>query len=535
MFTQKLRVMFVIGIMFIAFTACGDDSSQDPPLTTYPQTLTGYTDCNWGDPECNPPAKSVQDQITNLRSFGEFLGFFMNKSPDVSVSHHWQGIQRYSTISDSGSYTDFLVLTRSNADWSTTDDTPDIYIVAMDSRNASETEGERYRSNRLCPANTDIYDSPPDMCPFVDPVHMERDKVVQWKNVQPSFKHAGGFQLIGKYAAIPFEKSNIDDNKYGRASIVDISNGKTDRDSLRVLYTVVSEGDEGIGTVAIGKLMDERYLLILGTGNCDILRFYISEGTSLETSPSFQYAGSILFSDHPAHAAYQNTSLVTEQGTGDLYLICTYNFDDLTLSDENYVTLWKLTITEDVDDEQNFSYAFEVEHLTLIQVHSRWGTNSQQCNLNAAAGAYVDPHGHIIIYATEHDNDGPCGSVKMMEFRSFLPKYNPPVDCIEKSWVEIYDDSDVKDDPHRSNRDRSLMIDYRDRNLRNYPDFDDVDGFGDKASSVRWNIHSGIIGVMYEDHSYGGDTCGLSGQGHYSNLSDEPIGNDKVSSFKFLP
>jgi len=364
MFTQKLRVMFVIGIMFIAFTACGDDSSQEnvPPVSIYPQTLTGYTDCNWGDPECNPPAKSVQDQIANLRVFGEFLGFFMNKSPDVSVWHHWQGIQRYSTISDSGSYTDFLVLTRSNADWSTTDDTPDIYIVAMDSRNASGTEGERYRSNRLCPIYTDIYDSPPDMCP-PDPSHMQRDKVVQWKNVQPSFKHAGGFQLIGKYAAIPFEKSNIDDNKYGRASIVDISNGKHSNNSLVTLYTVVSEGDEGIGTVAIGKLMDKRYLLILGTGNCDILRFYISEGTSLETSPNFQYADSILFSGKSGHEAYQNTSLVTEQETGDLYLICTFNWDPTTFTDSNRIDLWKLTITETMDDEQNLSYTIDVEYV----------------------------------------------------------------------------------------------------------------------------------------------------------------------------
>ncbi len=534
MFTQKLRVMFVIGIMFIAFTACGDDSSQEnvSPVSIYPQTLKGYTDCKWGDSECNPPAKSVQDQIANLRAFGEFLGFFMNKSPDVSVWHHWQGIQRYSTISDSGSYTDFLVLTRSNADWSTTDDTPDIYIVAMDSRNASETEGERYRSNRLCIQHLDIYESPPDVCTLPDPLLNRRDKVVQWKNVQPSFKHAGGFQLIGKYAAIPFEKSNIDDNKYGRASIVDISNGKHSNNSLGPLYTVVSEGDEGIGTVAIGKLMDKRYLLILGTGNCNILRFYISEETSLETSPNFQHVYSFLFSDKSEHGAYQNTSLIAEQGTGDLYLICSINLDSTTFLDENYIDLWKLTITETVDDEQNFSYTIDVEYVLSRQLRSRWGDYPQQCNLNAAAGAYVDPHGHIIIYATEHDNDGPEESVKMMEFRSVLPKYNPPVDCIEKSWVEIYDDDD---DKHIANKDRSLMIDYRDRNLRYYQDFDLVDGFGDKASSVRWNVHSGIVGVMYEDHSYGGDTCGLLGQGQYKDLSKEPIGNDEVSSFKFFP
>jgi hypothetical protein len=39
-----------------------------------------------------------------------------------------------------------------------------------------------------------------------------------------------------------------------------------------------------------------------------------------------------------------------------------------------------------------------------------------QCNLDAAAGAYVTPSGELHMYAAEHDNDGPEGSIKMKEF-----------------------------------------------------------------------------------------------------------------------
>jgi hypothetical protein len=533
MFTQKLRVMFVIGIMFIAFTACGGDSSQEnvPPVSIYPQTLKGYTGCKWGDLECNPPAKSVQDQIANLRQFGDFLGFFLNGSPDLSSYHHLQGIQRFSTKSlESGSYTDFLVLTRSNEHYSSDDSTPDIYIVAMDSRNALGTEGERYRSNRLCPGYTDIYAAPPDMCPIPDPLHMERDKVVQWKNVLTQYNHAGGFQLIGKYAVIPFENSDKDTDKDGKFGIVDISKGKTDPDSLEAKYFQSVVGQENAGTTAIGKLEDGRYLLIVGTKNCNHLFFYISEGTTLETNPDFQLVTDFDFSDQDGHRAYQNTTLVIEQKTGELYLICTYDSVAGYGGGADWVHLWGLTIKEDVDDNDNYSYTVKVDkEEEERQLYSRWGINSRQCNLNAAAGVYVDPHGNIIIYATEHDNNGPEGSVKMMEFRGALPKYNPPVDKDKnKSWVEIYDDKDFKG--------RSLMIDYRDRNLRFYSNFDDVDSFGDKASSVRCNLYPGVEGTMYKDHGYAGNTCTLSGQSYCSDLSDGHfcgIGNDNVSSFEF--
>lgn len=64
------------------------------------------------------------------------------------------------------------------------------------------------------------------------------------------------------------------------------------------------------------------------------------------------------------------------------------------------------------------------------------------------------------------------------------------------------------------------------RGSTNYPDFDDVqsddgeEGFGDRATSVRWSIPEDWALVLYEDSNYRGRAYPLVGTGDDPNLGD---------------
>jgi hypothetical protein len=102
--------------------------------------LAAWETCDWGSDDCNVCVPDAVDGIRRLRDHGDILGFHMNGSPDVDLSHHWQGVQRL--MSGSGRY---LAVSRSLPGESTD---VSFVIVEMASRNG---EGVRWRSNRLNP------------------------------------------------------------------------------------------------------------------------------------------------------------------------------------------------------------------------------------------------------------------------------------------------------------------------------------------------------------------------------------------------
>jgi hypothetical protein len=71
--------------------------------------------------------------------------------------------------------------------------------------------------------------------------------------------------------------------------------------------------------------------------------------------------------------------------------------------------------------------------------------------------------------------------------------------------VELYDDAGFGD--------RSLMIDFVDRRLEDYSNFDHAEGFEDKTSSVRWCLPPGAVFRLWQNkNSCGGDHLDLVGE-----------------------
>jgi HYR domain-containing protein len=142
------------------------------------------------------------------------------------------------------------------------------------------------------------------------------------------------------------------------------------------------------------------------------------------------------------------------------------------------------------------------------------------CNLDAAGGVYVDPGGELYLYGTEHDNDGPLpglfpctGAACSVKFEEFRPVPHATCSTVSDAWVEIYDDNTFGD--------RSLMIDYPDRFLEDYRNYDRAEGFEDKGSSVRWCLPPGVTYRLWEDkESCGGDHLDLVGNGALQSIAD---------------
>ncbi|MBL9127488.1 MAG: hypothetical protein JNL97_07575, partial [Verrucomicrobiales bacterium] len=183
----------------------------------------------------------------------------------------------------------------------------------------------------------------------------------------------------------------------------------------------------------------------------------------------------------------------------------------------------------------------------------------------------------LLVYAVEHFNWGPRGSVRFVEFRheqvyregnpiyGIQPALVAPELVFEDSsatldagaskrigsvrpWVEIFEDANYNG--------RSVIMDWLDRDKEDFKDLRKLswpDGFNDKASSVRWFAPLGWKIRLYDGDNYKVnddepylDLPGLGYQNGIRVLSESPYEMDnqwydgvlhetRVTSMKFIP
>jgi hypothetical protein len=458
----------------------------------------GLTDCDADSEDCNVCVKDAIGSVSQLRTHGDIMGFHMNGFPDVTAGKHWQGVQRLS-----GSLGKYLAVSRSTED----DTGPAFVIVKMESRNNENGSlGHRFRSNRLSP-NSFFKDTPPP----------PEDRIVASTLMQTGFHHAGGIQLTGRILAVPFEN-----DQESRVVFYDLTNPHAPVEGSN--HVDHSNYADEAGTASIIKLASNKFMLVIGRSNANILDFYISRTYDIRTT-EFDWFDtwneSELLPDPSGDsefANYQNLNLVTGCD-GVIYAVGTHNSTKSGIG-EDFVDLFRLDSWGSND--------VRITKIAKRHVYCTYGGSlgdSQQCNLDAAGGIYVDPEGRLFVYSTEHDNDGPQNSVKFEEFR---PVPHGPCADLTDAWVELYDVD--------SFRDRGLMIDFRDRALENYADYDSAEGFEDKASSVRWCLPEGVKYRLWEDKNFSGSFYDLLGVGSLQGIANlGSIGwGDRVSSSEWI-
>ncbi len=445
------RAVFVAGLLLLMVPAPVRGASFLPRPDT---------SCAWAAPDCINPVADPRGQFRALRDHGDLMGFRPGPGDHPQPTHiykHYEGVQR---LAPGGGR--FLAV--SQAGYGTA-----FSIVRLGSRDVG---GERLRSNRLGKVSNDVKPPP-------------ADTVVTRVPASPGFSHYGGMQAMGNVLAIGAEDGN--------ASFVAFWNVAEPTRPRRMSTITTSTYTDGAGTVALTKLVDGSYLLIIGGADSNKLAFLRSSpGMSFER-PDFKLVGTWkrdeLIGGDKKWGDYQSLNLLP--GTDRrLYLVGTHRLGAAFVAPgPDFADLHQLEGTP----QHPVIRKLEKRHLYcgLPRIGILAGpTLGDACDLDAMGGAYVTPSGGLLLYGGEHYSSGPGDTVQFEEFRP--APHRATCASMDDAWVELYDDTDYDGD-------RGVMIDYRDRARRDYTNYDRVEKFEDKASAARWCLPAGARFRMYED------------------------------------
>ena len=314
-------------------------------------------------------------------------------------------------------------------------------VVRMGSR---DTNGERFRSNRQTKgARVNI--TPPD----------PRDRVATWFRFQngngfPHYGHPGGMQTAGHMLALAVEHRYESD--LPKTVVLFINMRDPINPEIRSRFSVENEVGEKAGLVALTQLADGHYLMMVTGGSNDTLAFYRSTITDL-MSENLSWV--------PLDSWYADTMRQTDPRNSDYCGPGSTPSDGACLSaDELYMGAnWPTTGGGNGNPHQTLQFIREgtingslflagargrifgddfidlyrvecdtplclpggqvrLKHASTRHMISNPSFGGERlANLAAASTFYVSPSQELLFYATEHDNDGPSGTVKAAEWR----------------------------------------------------------------------------------------------------------------------
>lgn len=537
MFTQLL--LFCL----CSQTVTGRPQSDD---TAY---LRGNLETPQGDDSCNPCVENVIEAVNTLRNHGETLGFNWGANyPEVKGSgtkNHWQGVQRLQLLArdvptmvvTSSHQNRFL---RPNGEIEEVDSPAHFAVVEMASRDRSF---RRLRSNRLVFGML-TKNVAPDA----------RDRIVTAQLITEEFSHPGGVQAIGKYLLVGSDGSINHSRDTAQFSIWDMS----DPFAPRNLWA--EPGWElpikNANSVGITRLEDGRYLMLRALTDAKDLEFYIL-GDDLEENPDEYHDGmpwdrwnykelqSELFNADSTldlnwadlgnifgDVGYQGTNLVTECGTGQIYLIASHGRRPQGFGGDDFVDAFRVDVPVERPDANEPGAGAVITKVAKRHMFPSGNANARQGDLQAAGGAYVSPDNKLYYYATEHGVTGEGGFVKMIEFGP--QEAQTEVHFIEEAWVELYRDPDFKG--------RSIILDYLDRSLRDTDNFTIIEEFDDQTSSVIYALPAGYRLRLFSGIDGSEGYLNLVGTGSVSRVDDFSLltfhngesADDAISSAEWL-
>jgi hypothetical protein len=516
-----MRVNFPLGaLMFAAslsrstlaygFGTCPDDSSGTC-LRANPAAIYA-TDSN----QCVP---NVAAQFDALKDHGEIMGFHdggrrVDYPPLDASRQHWQGVQRLAFPPD---HRILMVLTSSHFSGG------HYALVSLGTRGIGGFTGRRFGGNRMSDTTQDWNVAPHGNDTIVQNGRTHRSK---------TYTHPSGIQTLGQFLAVPVEIIGGGGPR-GRTQLFDAGVGInldvaqcSDTTAGCIQSRWAFEHDRsGDGEVALAKLDDGRYLMInaLAT-DTKLLEINVSQSNDRVPVPISDPAvfgawnsqggeSSALFhmDKLPGWRAYQSLQLVTECGTGHLYLVGSKKD-----SGEDHADLYRLNLAVtggvNVEKEPLISTASIATTFNRVRQKHFFCTyegSPRQCDFDAASGIYVDPFGTLILYATVHDDSAPASGVtRFVEFSPNDPVDHPdtpavePCDTASKMWVELSNRPLSTGDLPPPGAER-FFIEFQNE-ARSHTNFEKAYSFNDEALSIRYCLPPGSRYKLCSDRSFRG-------------------------------
>ena len=446
--------------------------------------------CGYGLHDCNPYLRDPVVAVRRLSHYGELLGLghgpYRSLKSGPSSESHWQGAARLMLVEGTPLDGRHFVMSSSHSG--------EVARVAL-AHSAGSPTARRWGTNKLVDGDKSWTHAPP-----------ASDSIAQGFEI-PTHWHPGGLQAIGQYLLVPVEGPL---GKVERAAV--FAYNMSAPPAAKPSWSFDLRGTQA-AAVGVVKLADGTYLMVVGGRDTGEISFFRSRRTVLDADP--QWAPLAAYdarkgvkgwgpsSDKPG---YQALHLVADERAG-LHLIGTLKDDTGPpyYSGTDRVEVFSLQISScgQVNIVKRASQ-------TVFCATPQSGSGLH-CNLDAGAAVYVDDRHDLIVYATEHGNNGAGSSTRLKEFRS-IPSESAADVCQreEDAWVEIHQDVDFKG--------RSVLIDYAKRTAPYLAHFSGMDDFNDRASSIRWCLPRGRSITVYRDADFRGASYVLRGSGRVQSI-----------------
>ncbi|MEM1412373.1 MAG: hypothetical protein AAGH19_08430, partial [Pseudomonadota bacterium] len=495
-------------------------------------------------------------QVLQLRSHPEALGLNNLEAQgafDPSPTSHYQGLARHPGPTNDPVF----YITANNKDGGG--------FLGVFRFGTRDGDGERLRSNVQSPSQDTEDVQPNSSDSYVRGFRFDGQLAVGGDLI-PAYKHPGGPAIIDGYMLVPVDTPVNENDTTGMIVVFDVS------DPLNPEPVSYFPLNHKIDNIAVTRYpasspdalvpWSSRYVIWANGDGGNGVKMYVASLEGLATASFSQYnkwQSSFVNSiaDWPTGTGAHQSSTFVRDPSGDLFMVGTRHPGGLPGAGTDYVDVYRVNGVSGAPIGQVSLELIFSRTLNCVVDGGGGLVDMRLCNFAAGGHTYVSPSGEIIIYAIPHDDqDGPViDYARLAEFRhvdvlrpnnpllSSEPQAGGPYTVTEggfvqlngvipdpsQAWfVELYDDDGF--------RDRSIMVDYEDRTRFELNNFNNLDNFNDKASSVRWRLPFGVNVFLYEDDSSAGDPFLLVGNGQvqgYTDLGDLGFG-DKTSSMAFL-
>jgi hypothetical protein len=227
------------------------------------------------------------------------------------------------------------------------------------------------------------------------------DLPVRFYAGSPTRTHAGGMQVMGRFAAVPFEDGGT--AYFQTFDLADPYNAVRGPTVFRQAGQT-----SNAGAVAMTRTDDDFFLaLVFGNDSTDV-EVFRSSTASLPAVGATAWVSKGAWSTGWGNA-YQNVQFVTKCD-GQLFVVATHQ----NSSEEDWADLYRVTF-----NTTTFKPTFAKVAKRNLTCRSSNTGNTRYCDFKAGAGPYVDYYGGIILYGIEHWNDAYPGSNWAVKTREF--------------------------------------------------------------------------------------------------------------------